>query len=208
MTEPAVRRRLKSARTRDKYWADPGLELYTWGRTQSAPTKATAVGPSAAFCGKPMRTYWQQKDASRMHALTKEAPAPEALVGGGGQKHGLSVVLTSLWPYGGTDLRADTARSSPFCKEASPPASSPSFSLEMCASCRRTDTVNAHRIWIIMAPLLGRISVMEAARLMSNSTYISHDHAPQTEQHESSSELDNPDAVPVGNGRLLCTTNT
>ena len=28
-----------------------------------------------------------------------------------------------------------------------------------------------------MAPLLGRISVMEAARLMSNSTYISHDHA-------------------------------
>ncbi len=34
-----------------------------------------------------------------------------------------------------------------------------------------------------MAPLLGRISVMEAARLMSNSTYNSDDHASQMEQH-------------------------
>ncbi len=41
-------------------------------------------------------------------------------------------------------MRAETARSNPFCKEASPPASSPSFSLEMCASCRRAHTVNMH----------------------------------------------------------------
>ena len=30
--EPAAKRRLKSARTHDKYWADPGPELYTLGR--------------------------------------------------------------------------------------------------------------------------------------------------------------------------------
>ncbi len=41
-------------------------------------------------------------------------------------------------------MRADTARSNPFCKEASPPASKPPFSLEICASCRHAHTVNRH----------------------------------------------------------------
>lgn len=55
-----------------------------------------------------------------------DAAAPE--IGGCGGE-----APTSRWPYGGMDLRAATARSSPFCRLASPAASS-DCSLAMCAS--------------------------------------------------------------------------
>lgn len=47
--------------------------------------------------------------------------------------------VTSRCPYGGTELKVASARSSAFCREASPAASvTAAFSLSICASCAKT----------------------------------------------------------------------